>query len=285
MKRMLILNIALTLILAACSASPATLTPVPPVISTSTAEFTSVPSINTPLPPTLTPGITATPAFDIQKLEGIWVAQDTVYIRQSADGKYTVVDDSIKKFLGRPLDGTITVEGDTVKLSGENNCRKTDVGIYRIKFSEQGDSYALSLVEDPCEYRKGGDVPAANTYHKLEASVLPGTYTTEVTQATAEAAGGGDLLKHVGEWELQLNADNTFVLLQNGQSVAQGEYLSAGEQFTVEHADVCSSVYGPVVRAAINDKSVTFSPDPNWTAGYKCKDMLLILTGHPWTKK
>jgi hypothetical protein len=273
------------LILAACGASPVVPVTAPSAVSAATAESTFVPPTDTHLPSTSTPGITATPAFDIQKLEGIWVAQNSVYVRQNANGKYTVVDDSINKFLGRPLEGTTTVVGDTIQLSGEEGCGKEQVGIYRIQFSTAGDSYTLALVQDPCQYRKGGDVPAANVYHKLEALVQPGTYLAKVTQAEAQAAGGGDLSKYVGVWELQLNSENTYALLYNSQSVAQGEYFSAGEQFTLEDRDVCSGVSAPVVRAAVSSNGVTFSQDSNWTSGYKCQAMLLILTGHPWTKK
>jgi hypothetical protein len=274
MKRILALNLMLALILAACG-SPA---------SAPTVEFTPILPTDASLVPISTVEAAPTLAFDIQKLEGIWVAQDILYVRHSSDGKYTIAEDSIRIFLGRPLEATITVEGNLIKLSGEAGCRNADVGVYRIDLSEAGDSYTLTLVEDPCEWRKGGEVPAANVYRKLEALVLPGTYQAEVTQAEAEAAGGGDLLKYVGAWELHLNADNTFDLLQNDQPVAAGEYLSAGEQFTLEHADICSGSYGPIVRALTDDGNVTFSQDPSWTSGYRCKAMLLVLTGHPWVK-
>lgn len=276
--RFLTLIVFAVSILAACSNTASA-----PTASSPTIESTPTPQTDTPLLPTSTAKTTSTSAFDVQKLEGIWVAQNQIYIRHSRDGKFTVAEDSIKTFLGRPLEGTIIVEGDLVKLYGEAGCLAKDVGIYRIEFSESGDNYTLTLVEDPCEWRKGGQVPAANTYHKLEALVLPGTYKTVVTQA--EAAGGGDLLNYVGEWDLQLNADDTFVLLQNGQPVAEGAYLSVGEQFILEDVDICSGSSGPVVRALTDEGSVTFSQDPHWTRGYMCKGMLLILTGHPWAKK
>lgn len=271
--------------LVACAPSEATQTT--PIIGATKQTLTSSPTLalstDTPLPST--PGFTATPAFDIQRLEGIWSVDNIVFIRHSADGKYSVALDSIKKFLGKPLDGTMTVEGDIIKLYGGLGCSATKAGIYHISLSEEGDRYTLSLIEDPCSYRKGGDIPAANTYHKLEALVLPGIYITEVTQAAAEEAGGEELLQSVGVWELQLNADNKFVILQNGQSMAKGEYLSAGEQFTLEDAEICPNQFGPVVRAIADDESVTFSPDPTWTRGYRCQEMILILTGHRWVKQ
>ena len=262
------------------------LTPVACQSSTTAAPIpTSLSTLPTdsPAPPTL--AVTATPAFDLQKLDGIWVVENKVYERHSSNGNYTVVDNSIAPFIGRDLEGTIVVEGDTIKEYGERGCAPTDIGVYRIKFSEKGDSYSLSLLDDPCEWRKGGDVPAANTYRKLEPRVLPGIYTSEVTQAKAESAGGGDLLKFTGIWELQLNENGRFALLQNEQPITEGDYLSAGLQFALTAGNLCADAPTAAYKALASDTDVTFYKDTTLTKEYACTPMVLILTGHPWMKQ
>lgn len=266
---------ALTWLISSCALAP---TPTP------RAELipTSVPATPTP-GVTETPAVTAAPAFDIQDLVGIWKAGD-VYVRYTADGKYGVRG-GLAQFIEGRLEATWVVEGDLIKFYNERGCDQTDVGVYHVKFLSDGLRHSLTLVEDPCEWRKEGPVPAASTYKKFEARVLPGVYQTEVTQAEAEKAGGGDLLKYVGPWEMQLNADDTFELFLGGQSVAKGKYLSADIEFTLDHHDVCPGVDFSVYKAVVDEAGVTFYQSSSLSRNYDCKDMLLILTRHPWVKK